>query len=72
MTKTLEHAIERLRQMPEDRQDSLARLLLHEIEEDERWMHSTAANAEKLQRLVDDVRQADRRGECEPLDPDQL
>ena len=55
MTKSLEHAIERLRQMPEDRQDSLARLLLHEIEVDERWTRSTAANADKLQGLVDDV-----------------
>jgi hypothetical protein len=72
MTKTLEYAIERLRQMPEDRQEAIARLLLHEIDEDERWTHSTAANADKLQRLVDDVLQADRRGECEPLDPNCL
>jgi len=72
MTKTLEHAIERLRQMPEDRQDSLARLLLHEIEEDERWTRTTASHADKLQQLVDDVLDADRRGECESLDPDQL
>lgn len=72
MTKTLEPAIERLRQMPEDRQDSLARLLLHEIDEDERWMHSTAIHADKLQGLIDAVVEADRRGECETLDPDRL
>ena len=72
MTKTLEQAIERLRQMPEDRQDSIARLLLHEIEQDELWVCSTEALAGKLQGLIDDVLQADRRGECEPLAPDQL
>jgi hypothetical protein len=72
MTKSLEQAIERLRQMPKERQDSLARLLLHEIDEDERWSRSTAENAGKLQRLADDVLAADRRGECELLDPDQL
>jgi hypothetical protein len=72
MTKTLELAIERLRQMPEDRQDTLAKLVLHEIDEDERWMRSTAAHAEKLQGLVDNILNADRRGECETLDPDTL
>jgi hypothetical protein len=72
MTKTLEQAIERLRQMPEDRQDAIARLLLHEIDEDERWTRTTEAHADKLKGLVDDVLEADRRGECEPLDPDQL
>jgi hypothetical protein len=58
--------------MPEDRQDLLAKLLLHEIDEDERWMQSTAAHATKLQGLVDDVLEANRRGECGLLDPDQL
>jgi hypothetical protein len=72
MTKTLEQVIERLRQMPEDRQDAIARLVLHEIDEDERWLQSTAAHAGKLKGLVDDVLEADRRGECEPLDPEQL
>lgn len=68
----LEHAIERLRQMPEDRQDLLARLMLHEIEEDERWMLSTEVNAGKLRGLVQEVLEAEDRGECESLDPDQL
>ena len=72
MTKTLEEAIERLRQMSEDRQDALAKLLLHEIEEDERWQKSTANHADKIQGLVQDVLEAERRGECEPLDPDNL
>lgn len=72
MTKTLEQAIERLRQMPEDRQDLLAQLLLHEIEEDETWLRSTESNSAKLQGLVHDILEADRHGECETLDPDQL
>jgi hypothetical protein len=72
MTETLENAIERLRQMPADRQDSFAKLLLYEIEEDERWTRSTAANAAKLTGLVADVLEADRRNECEPLDVEHL
>jgi hypothetical protein len=72
MSQILNHAIERLRQMPEDRQDLLARLVLHEIEEDERWLRSTEAIAGKLRGLVQEVLDADDRGECEPLDPDLL
>ena len=72
MTKTLEQAIERLRQMPADRQDSLAQLLLHEMEQDERWQRSTEAHEGKLRGLIDEVLEADERGECEPLDPDNL
>ena len=72
MSDTLEHAIERLRQMPADRQDLLARLVLHEIEADERWMRSTASNVDRLRGLVEEVLAADDRGECELLDPDQL
>lgn len=72
MSKLLEQAIERLRQMPEERQESLVRLMLHEIEEDERWMRSTDSKADKLQTFVDRVLEADDRGECEPLDLDQL
>lgn len=72
MTKALEQAIKRLQEMPEDRQDMLARLVLHEIAEDERWFHSTAVHADKLKGLVEAVLENDRRGECEPLDPDQL
>ena len=58
--------------MPADRQESIAKLLLHEIEEDERWIRSTAAYSEKLRGLVNEVLESDRRGECEPLDPESL
>jgi len=62
MTKSLEQAIERLQQMPEERQDALAQLLLHEIDEDERWRQSTVAHKGKLRGLIKDVLEADRRG----------
>jgi hypothetical protein len=72
MTKALQEAIARLQQMPEEQQDLLARLVLHEIGEDEKWLKSTSQNADKLRGLVNDVLTADARGECETLDPDQL
>jgi hypothetical protein len=54
--------------MPEDRQEVLARLLIQEIEEDEKWLASTAANAKQFEGLVCDVLAADDRCDCEPLD----
>jgi len=68
MTDTLQKAIEQLQQMPEERQDLLARLVLHEIEQDRQWTQSTEANAGKLKGFVDDILAADERGECEPLE----
>ena len=55
MTRSLQEAIERLQQMPEVRQERLARLMLHEIDEDEKWVQSTADNAHKAALLVDMV-----------------
>lgn len=50
----------------------LAKLVLHEIAEDEKWAASTEENADKLRGLIGKVLQADGCGECEPLDPDRL
>lgn len=72
MTKALQQAIDRLQQAPDEQQDALAALLLHELDEDARWTESTAANVDKLRHLVKDVLADDQRGECEPLEPDQL
>jgi hypothetical protein len=72
MTKLMQLAIDRLKNVPEARQDEFAGFVLNELQEDERWMTSTAANAGKLEKLIEDVAEADRRGECARLDPDRL
>lgn len=46
MSPALEEVIERLRNMPPDRQEAYARMLLREILADEQWRRSTALNAE--------------------------
>jgi hypothetical protein len=48
MTRFMEQAIERLRSVPESKQDQLARFLLCELEEDERWSRSTSEHEDKL------------------------
>jgi hypothetical protein len=72
MTRLMEQAIERLRALPETQQDPLARFLLNELEDDQRWAASTLRHADALGRLADRVLADDARGECEPLDPDKL
>jgi len=72
MTKLLEQAIGRLQDVSEDRQDQLAGLLLHELQEDELWIASTQAREQKLGNLVEDILASDDRGEYETLDPEKL
>jgi hypothetical protein len=72
MTRLMEKVIEQLRAVPEGQQDRLARFLLDELEEDQRWLGSTAENEGKLKALVDTVLSDDARGECEPLEPGKL
>ena len=72
MTRLMEQAIEQLRQRPEADQDRLARLLLDELAEDERWVASTAAHEHKLPALIARVIAEDDAGKCIELDPDQL
>jgi hypothetical protein len=62
MTESLQHAIDRLQQLPEAQQERLAQLLLHEMADDERWQRTTDVHADKLARLAQDVLEADRRG----------
>ena len=72
MTKLMEQAIERVQALPANQQDQLARFLLSELQEDERWTASTTVHDNKIQRLIGDVLADDARGVCEPLDPDKL
>jgi hypothetical protein len=72
MTKLMEQAIERLRSLPVERQDQVAGFLLYELESDRKWEETTEKYADKLDKLVADVIDSDRRGECDPLDPDRM
>jgi hypothetical protein len=55
MTKALQQAIERLQKVPAERQDAFAAMLIHELDEDERWTASTSEHAEKLRGLISGI-----------------
>jgi hypothetical protein len=72
MTKLMEQAVRHLQALPDDRQDQIAGFVISELREEDNWLRSTAAHAAGLQKLVDGVLDAERRGECGHLDPDRL
>ncbi len=72
MTEMLEKAIARARQLPEDQQDTIAALILEEIEDDARWDAAFVGSHDVLERLAAEAEEEDRKGLTEELDPDTL
>lgn len=72
MTRLLEQAINRLRNISDADQDRFAQLLLAELDDDARWSTTTAEHAPALQRHLQDLLKADASGQLETLDPDTL
>ena len=72
MTDMLEKAIAQAKQLPEDQQDTIAALILEEIEDEARWDAAFARSHDVLERLAAEAEEEDRRGLTEELDPDTL
>ena len=72
MTKLPEDAIAKVRQMPADEQDAIARIVLDEIESGRRWKELFAKSPEKLRTLADRAWAEHEAGGSEALDPDRL
>ena len=72
MTNLMKQAMELAQALPENQQDQLARFLINEMHEDNRWNDSSNAHAEQLQKLTDKILADDTQGLCEELDPDTL
>ena len=68
----MQEAIDRLRSLPESRQDEVAEFVLNELAEDERWARTAEAHPDKLKKLTDKLLADDAKGLCEPLNPDSL
>ncbi len=72
MTQLLEKAYARLAQLPEPEQDTIAALILEEIEDEEKWSRQFAASPDLLSRLAQKALAEHRAGKTLPLDPDTL
>lgn len=57
MRRLLEQAIARLNSLPETEQDTYARMLLAEIEDEARWSKSSTVSQDRLGQLAEQARQ---------------
>jgi hypothetical protein len=72
MTKLLEEAIAQLKTLPINKQDSIAALILEEIEDDNRWDESFARSPDLLAELAAEAMAEHRAGKTQELDPETL
>ena len=72
MTKLLEQALAKARELPEAEQDAIAQIVLDEIESEKRWDELFAKSPEKLRKLADKAWAEHEAGQSEELDPDKL
>ena len=72
MTELLEQAIAQVKALPEREQDSLAALILEELEDEARWQSKFAHSQDALARLAAEAMGEDRAGKTRPLDVDAL
>ncbi|HEX8525190.1 MAG TPA: hypothetical protein VF669_23265 [Tepidisphaeraceae bacterium] len=72
MTKLLQEAIARVRELPEREQDAIAQIVLEELESERRWDELFARSPEKLEKLADKAWSEHEAGKTQELDPEQL
>lgn len=74
MSRLMEQAIKRIRELPEADQDALATILLQEIEAEQRWdeLFARPESADLLSRMADAASADARAGRARKLDPDEL
>jgi hypothetical protein len=68
MTKLLEEAIEAVRKLPPERQDTIGAIILEELLDEERWAHQFAQTPELLEKLALEAREDVRAGRATPLE----
>ena len=69
MTELLQSVFERLSRLPAERQDALAREILSDLDDEERWQESFARSPALLDRLADEALMEMAAGTVRPGDP---
>ena len=71
MIQALDAAIAKLTTLPADEQDRVARWLLDELRDEERWTRQFTASQEALGKLAAEARADRDQGRSTELDPDE-
>jgi hypothetical protein len=74
MTQLLEKAFAKASQLPDAEQEAFARLMVAELESEQRWsdLFARPESEDLLERLADEALAAHRAGRTRPLDLDEL
>jgi hypothetical protein len=72
MTKLLEQAISKARELSEAEQNAIAQIVLDEIESERKWDELFERSPDKLNAIADKAWSEHEAGRSEPLDPDKL
>ncbi|HSI74120.1 MAG TPA: hypothetical protein VK934_13160 [Fimbriimonas sp.] len=67
MVKALEKALDKVRQLPEEQQETLAALIEAELHDERRWRTRFAETPGTLQKLADRAKTQYERGLCDEL-----
>jgi hypothetical protein len=68
MTDLLKKAFDAISALPPERQNAMAKMILAEIEDEERWDKSFAASQDKLAAMADEALAEHRAGKTRPMD----
>jgi len=72
MIALLEKAFEEVAKLPEDQQETIARWILDELADEERWDAAFADTSNELSKLASKALTDFRAGRTDELDPDSL
>ncbi len=72
MTKLLKKAFAEIQKLPKKDQDSLAQIILEEIEDEKRWDKAFAKSQHKLSKIAEKVREDIKAGKTRKIGIDQL
>lgn len=72
MTELLEQAIAKVKNLPESEQDTIAAIILEELEDETKWDKSFTNSQDLLANLADEAMEEYTAGETKELDPKQL
>jgi hypothetical protein len=72
MTELLERAIARLKSLPASQQDTIAAMILEELEDEVEWDATFANSQDLLAKLATEAMAEYRAGKTQELDPEKL
>lgn len=72
MTELFEHAVAQVKQLSAHEQDTMAAIMLEELEDEVRWQEKFAQSQDVLAKLAAEAMAEDQAGKTQELDIDAL